>query len=364
MSVSAVRLALPIRRKDALVRNAGLSVLLHVLLLAAFLMRPHPTGLTQAAGPISIDIVQEVGTSDGQKLPAPSFAPAIVAPKEAPASEPPPPASAPAPDLPEAQIPGTSVPVPPSFVPPPVPPTAMAPPAVEAPPVAAASPVPSLQAIPPPPPAPSPAPVPAPQEFALVPPLPPAPPPRTAPVRPPAPPPNVAAHPLARPAPRAPAFPAPVPFASGRLTLPPSRATPDRNSHSNGALNLSLGPAALNSLGAPPRTSKGMDASIRVEGAEVGDDWIAQLHEWWDRHSFYPQQAVINEEDGVVEIHMVITRDGHVESVEVVSSSGSRWLDMAGVSVFRNARLRPFPLSTPEAKADVYAFLHYILIRG
>ena len=120
----------------------------------------------------------------------------------------------------------------------------------------------------------------------------------------------------------------------------------------------------MNSLGAPPRTSKGMDASIRVEGAEVGDDWIAQLHEWWDRHSFYPQQAIINGEDGVVEIHMVITRDGHVEAVEVISSSGSRWLDMAGVSVFRNAKLRPFPLSTPEPRADIYAFLHYILIRG
>ena len=371
MSVSAVRLALPIRRKDALVRNAGLSVLLHVLLLAAFLMRPHPTGLTQAAGPISIDIVQDVGTSDGQKLPAPSFAPAIVAPKEAPASEPPPPASAPAPDLPEAQSRQRRC-------------------RCRRPPFRRRSrrpqwrrqpwkrrrlprrpPVPSLQAIPPPPPAPAPSPVPAPapQQFALVPPLPPAPPPRTAPVRPPAPPPptprsNLAAQPPARPAPRAPAFPAPVPFASGRLTLPPSRATPDRNSHSNGALDLSLGPAAMNSVGAPPRTSKGMDASIRVEGAEVGDDWIAQLHEWWDRHSFYPQQAVINEEDGVVEIHMVITRDGRVESVEVISSSGSHWIDMAGVSVFRNAKLRPFPLSTPEPRADVYAFLHYILIRG
>ena len=107
-----------------------------------------------------------------------------------------------------------------------------------------------------------------------------------------------------------------------------------------------------------------MGADIRVEGAEVGDDWIEQLHEWWDRHAFYPQQALVNEQAGVVEIHMVITRDGHVESVEIVSSSGSQWLDMAGVSVFRNAHLRPFPMSTPEPRADVYAFLHYILVHG
>lgn len=145
---------------------------------------------------------------------------------------------------------------------------------------------------------------------------------------------------------------------------PLPRATPNHTSNGHGALDLSLGPQALNSLGAPPRTSKGMGADIRVEGAEVGDDWIEQLHEWWDRHAFYPQQAIVNEEDGVVEIHMVITRDGHVESVEIVSSSGSRFLDMAGLSVFRNAHLRPFPLSTPEPKADVYTFLHYILVHG
>src|SRR5581483_8421844 len=94
--------------------NTGLSVLLHLLLLTAFLIRPHPTGLTQAAGPISIDIVQDVGTSDGQKLPTPSFTPAFVAPKEAPASEPPPPASAPAPELPRAELPATAVPTPPA----------------------------------------------------------------------------------------------------------------------------------------------------------------------------------------------------------------------------------------------------------
>ncbi len=359
--VNAARLALPIRRKDALVRNAGLSVLLHLLLLAAFLAKPHPGELTQATGPISVEIVPDVGTSDGQRLPTPSFAPGVVAPSEAPATEPPPPASVPRLPVPEADVPSTSAPEPPSPAAPPVPPAttassaAEAPPVAPSPPVAAAAPVPALEATPPPPPAPAPLPAPAPQQFALVPPL---------PLPPtPAPPPRAVARPPARPAPRAPTFPAPVPFASLPFA-PRPRATPNHTSNGHGALDLSLGPEALNSLGAPPRTSNGVGADIRVEGAEVGNDWIEQLHEWWNSHSFYPQAAITNNEDGVVEVHMVITRDGRVQSVEVVSSSGSRWLDMAGVSVFRNAHLQPFPLSTPEDKADVYAFLHYILVHG
>ena len=358
MPANAVRLALPARRKDILVRTTGLSVLLHLLLLAAFLARPHPGLETQAAGPISVELVPDVGTAEGQKQAVQSFAPGIVAPSEAPAMEPAPPASAPPLPIPEADVPAASAPPPPPTPPStqaaqatPSPPAAVAPSTAEAPPV----PAPQAAAPPPPPsPAPLPAPAPAPQQFALVPPLPPV----------PAPPARAAPRPPVPPAPRSPAFPMPVPFASGPLLRPPTRPNPDHTSRSHGTLDLSLGPEALNSLGAPPRTSKGIGADIRVEGAEVGNDWIAQLHEWWERHSFYPQQAIVNEEDGVVEIHMVIARDGHVESVEVVSSSGSRWLDMAGVSVFRNAHLRPFPLSTPEPRADVYAFLHYILVHG
>jgi TonB family protein len=106
-----------------------------------------------------------------------------------------------------------------------------------------------------------------------------------------------------------------------------------------------------------------MDASIRVEGAQVGDDWLVQLHEWWDRHAYYPLDAIRNGEEGELEIHMVIRRDGVVESVELVRTSGSHLIDSAGQSVFRNAHLQPFPFSTPEPKADVWADLHYILIR-
>jgi periplasmic protein TonB len=145
--------------------------------------------------------------------------------------------------------------------------------------------------------------------------------------------------------------------------MPPSSNAPERSTLGHGALDLSLGPQALNSSGAPPRSTHGLDASIRVEGADLGDDWIQQLHDWWDRHSYYPQEALLNGEDGTVQIHLVIQRDGRVTGIEMLSSSGSRWIDMAGESVFRNAALRPFPLSTPQPKADIYLSLQYILIR-
>ena len=153
---------------------------------------------------------------------------------------------------------------------------------------------------------------------------------------------------------------------STAFAVPQSRPAPElnRTARDHGALDLSLGPQALNSLGAPPHSSQGMDASIRVEGAELGNDWIQQLHDWWDRHAFYPQAALVNGEDGELQIHMVIDRDGRITAVEVVRSSGSRWLDIAGVSVFRNAKLRPFPLATPQPQADIYVSLHYILLRG
>lgn len=156
-----------------------------------------------------------------------------------------------------------------------------------------------------------------------------------------------------------------IPFAPGRLFLsPPAHKAPNHTNRSSGPLDLSLGPAALNSLGAPPRTSRGMDASIRVEGAQVGDDWIMQLHEWWERHKYYPLDAARNDEEGEVQIHLVIRRDGVVESLELVHGSGYPRIDMAGESVFRNAHLQPFPFSTPEPKANVYLDLYFIIIRG
>ncbi len=368
MIARAQRLAQPIRRRDALKRMLLLSVALHLALLLSLLTLPSAPPMHEASAPTSVEIMADEGAAEGAKLPAPSYAPAIAASGETPATTPPPPPAAPTFAVPTDEIPTPPLPVPPpteSAAAPAVPPAPPTPPtaAAEPPP----PPAPATQ-VPPQPPAPMPTPS-APAEVAELPPPPPVPPvpappppaPTTA-TRPPPPQPRAAARPPPRPA--------PLPFTMGGnsvlVPVQPQRTapTPERTANNHGALDLTLGPQALNSAGAPPHSSHGVDASIRVEGADVGDDWIQQLHEWWERHAFYPPGALANGEDGVVEIHMVIARDGRIDSVEVVSSSGSRWLDMAGVSVWRNAHLRPFPSGTSQPRADIFVSLHYILLRG
>ncbi len=260
-------------------------------------------------------------------------------------------------------------------MPPPPPPAPMAAPQPPAPAVAA--PAPEAPPLPPPPPVPVPqAPSPPPdirldqpEPDEALPALRPAPVP--VPLPPPPPP------PLPRPAPPrpAPARPAPapppqalrLPFAWGSNPLAWSK--PDDTNvppppRRGGSVDLTLGPAALNSKGAIPRGSHDSDFSMRAEGAQVGEDWMEGLHQWWLRHRYFPQQALVNGEDGIVGIHLVVNRYGKVLSVDVQSPSGSQWIDMGALATFRGANLPPFPQSTPEDRTDLYLTIHYILVRG
>ena len=148
------------------------------------------------------------------------------------------------------------------------------------------------------------------------------------------------------------------------MQAPPPAPAKERTARTGAALDLGLGPAARNSRGEPPGGRQDLDSFVRVEGAQVGSDWLQQLHEWWDRHAYYPQQAAANGEDGTVRLHMVVTRNGQVQSVEVQERSGSQWLDMGSLAIFRGARLPPFPPTTPEDHADLYLTIMYTLIRG
>ena len=55
----------------------------------------------------------------------------------------------------------------------------------------------------------------------------------------------------------------------------------------------------------------------------------------------------------------MIRSDGKFWTVNVVESSGSRSLDAAGSSVFRDVVVRPFPEGDPKAEIDLS--LHYVL---
>jgi TonB family protein len=98
-----------------------------------------------------------------------------------------------------------------------------------------------------------------------------------------------------------------------------------------------------------------------VEGADLGPDWIKQLQAWWDRHAFYPGEAVMNNVSGTVIVHIVVRPDGEVTTVHVEEGSGSKFLNNAAYLAFSDAHLHPFP---PVPKADVYITLHYVLTHG
>ena len=99
----------------------------------------------------------------------------------------------------------------------------------------------------------------------------------------------------------------------------------------------------------------------RVAGAHVGPDWRNELSAWVRAHAYYPEQAAMNGEDGDVMVQVVANPNGHVTSVEMKSRSGSQWLDMALMALFRDANLPPLH---GESEPITFNFtMHYILIR-
>jgi hypothetical protein len=115
---SGLRLTVPVRRCENLGWIGLLSLGLHLEILLLFLiispMPPakEPEEEPQGKGsPPSIAMLMDSGTAEGVKQPTPSFAPAKVAPGEAPSMPPPPPMPKPAPT--EANTAETAPAVPP-----------------------------------------------------------------------------------------------------------------------------------------------------------------------------------------------------------------------------------------------------------
>ncbi|MBO0710231.1 MAG: energy transducer TonB, partial [Acetobacteraceae bacterium] len=121
-----------------------------------------------------------------------------------------------------------------------------------------------------------------------------------------------------------------------------------------------------------PRSSSGggakmagpsSDAATQIRGAEaLGADWRNMLSAWVEAHKYYPRQAIMNGEDGSPEVEVVVRRDGTVQSVELETRSGSQWLDLALLALFRGAHLPPFPENAREDQTTFSFTMHYILI--
>jgi TonB family protein len=136
-------------------------------------------------------------------------------------------------------------------------------------------------------------------------------------------------------------------------TARPQAHTPPRtSSRTPNTLDFSL---------APRQGATDTSPFSRVAGAHVGPDWRNELSAWVRAHAYYPQQAAMNGEDGNVTVQVVADPNGRVSSVEMKSRSGSQWLDMALMGLFRDAKLPPLH---DETEPITFNFtMHYILIR-
>ena len=119
-----------------------------------------------------------------------------------------------------------------------------------------------------------------------------------------------------------------------------SRAPAPRGSAGSRAIDFSLG--------TPKPGPNRSEAFFDVRARNIGADWAQGLADYWRRHRFYPPQAAATGEDGTVQVVLVVNRLGRVQSVQVKSSSGSRWLDMAAEAVWRNAQLAPLPAENTD----------------
>ena len=316
-----------------------ISLGLHVALLTSLLLWVRPRTLPPPAAPEGVEVVFE------------STQPAPGAP-ETPA------ANAPAPmEPPELEAPLT----------PPVPPPAAAPPPAPTPP----EPAPAEPA----PPVPQPArPEPAPR-------LPEAPDAETPPAEPlpelntqtdlaePTPlrlnPPPPPAPPRAEPTPKRPASPFFGTIDLGHsapIALAP-QAAPRRRPPPGGQMDMAMGPVPQRSLAPQRRNSTAGSPLSHVSGAKPSLDWGMAFQQWVQQRMFFPQAAAQAGEDGAVVLRVTVQKDGRVSAVQVITSSGSRWLDSASLSLFRDQIGPAFPaeMGMEENSTTLTFTTHYIL---
>jgi periplasmic protein TonB len=144
-------------------------------------------------------------------------------------------------------------------------------------------------------------------------------------------------------------------------------------------MDFSLAPRAVVPEAAPPRprASPGtLDLSFapmmgggditqlhpQGKGDDVGEDWFNEVAAWWLRHRFYPNEAGRLNQEGDVMLRLVVARDGRVEAVDVEQKSGSQWLDLGALAVFRDAKLPPLPPDVRDPNVTVDFTIHYVII--
>jgi outer membrane biosynthesis protein TonB len=104
------------------------------------------------------------------------------------------------------------------------------------------------------------------------------------------------------------------------VARPPPRSSASARTTSQAAHQ----PAPANPAGVPAQPVEGPEASVQVEGAQLGPDWIKQLQGWWDQHAFFPGEAVTKNISGNVKVHLVVRPDGEVSTIHVEQGADRR----------------------------------------
>jgi protein TonB len=144
-------------------------------------------------------------------------------------------------------------------------------------------------------------------------------------------------------------------FSFGKpLPASPSSGPPRPAPHIPGTIDMSLGPASKGAADATPLS----DHDAEAQGA----DWRNALSRWVAEHAYYPEQARQNSEEGDAQVHVVVEPNGRVKMVELVGKSGSMWLDLALLALFRDQHIPALPYGTKDP-VDFNFTMHYVLIR-
>ena len=313
-SASGQRLGISVHPRDRSGWLVALSLSFHLAALALLLMKPLVPPPAGASDPMPVEFITEKGPDQAPSEASTTTAPAAPEVPAQPAEASQPPASAPdvSPPVQQAEVPpAASIPIP----------DVVSTPQPAELPLSAQAPAPTL------------VPTASPLQPADLPPPPEPPLLKVPPSRP---------VPLAR-APSSPLLPRPN-------RSPPQRVTTVRPAPTSDMTGTGE---------APVRATEGSNSPGRTSAANNGAAWMGRLRQWWDQNSFYPREASQTNEGGNVRVHITISRDGRVTSIELVQSSGSSVLDVAALAVFRNARLPPLPPGIPPQPADVVVTLHY-----
>ncbi len=116
------------------------------------------------------------------------------------------------------------------------------------------------------------------------------------------------------------------------------------------------------SLGPAQKGATNLSPFADIDSDTGGPDWRNALSRWVSQHAYYPEQARREGEEGDVRVHVVAQHNGRVTDVELISKSGSMWLDLALQAMFRDAHIPPLP-TTGDDPIEFNFTMHYILRR-